>query len=105
MAMVETPAPKSLSIMTSLRFQRSTSAPAMGLKRIAGPKLKNATSANAVAEPVISYAQIVSAKVVIDEPSIEMTCPNQTIRKARIPVGLAIVYPKLSLQNGLETFE
>ena len=31
--------------------------------------------------------------------------PNQTIRKARIPVGRAIVYPKISLQNDLEVFE
>ena len=47
--MVIKPAARSLSIITSFRSQRSTSAPAMGLSSTVGPKEKKATSAKAVA--------------------------------------------------------
>ncbi len=90
-AIVLAPAPRSLSIITSLRFQRSTSAPATGPNTSTGAKLKNATSASAVAEPVSWYAQIVRANCVIAVPSSEATCPAQTIINARIPVGLPII--------------
>ncbi len=49
MTMVANPAPRSESAMTSLRFQRSTNAPATGLSNTEGPKVKKPTKANVVA--------------------------------------------------------
>ncbi len=76
----------SLSIITSLRFQRSTSAPATGLSRTVGPKVKKPTSASAVAWPVSCHAQMVSAKPDMAVPKRENTCPAHTTIKARMPV-------------------
>ncbi len=72
--------------MTSLRFQRSTRAPAIGLNKIWGVKLKKATSARAVAWPVIWKAQIVRAKPVMDVPISESTWPIQMMVKLRMPL-------------------
>jgi hypothetical protein len=81
------PAPRSLSIMTSFRFQRSTRAPATGPRSTVGPQVKKATSARAVACPVISQAQIVRANQVIPLPSRETTWPNHTMVNPSIPLG------------------
>jgi len=72
MAIVDKPAARSLRIMTSLRFHRSTRAPAIGLRSTVGANEKKPTSASAVACPVISHAQIVSANRLMPEPTSEM---------------------------------
>jgi len=90
MAMVLNPAARSLIIMTSFLFQRSTSAPAIGLNSTVGPKLKKPIKASAVAWPVICQAQMVRANPLMAEPISEMTCPNQTIVKPTKPFGRSI---------------
>ncbi len=70
-ATVEAMEARSLSIMVSFRFHRSTNAPAMGLTSIVGAKEKKPTNASAVASPVISHAQMVNAKLDMVLPSSE----------------------------------
>jgi len=84
---VASPAARSLTIMTRFRLTRSTMAPAIGLKIIAGANENTATSAKAVASPVSCHTQIVSAKRVIPEPVIETNCPSHTIENPNMPEG------------------
>jgi hypothetical protein len=69
--MVIRPAARSLSIKTSLRFARSTIAPAIGLNSTAGAKEKKPTRASVVTSPVNCHAKIVMAKRVMPVPVIE----------------------------------
>ncbi len=85
--MVDVTEARSLSIITNLRFQRSTNAPAKGVTISAGTKVKNPTKARAVACWVISQAQIVSAKPVIAVPCSDTTWPIQMMVKPSMPVG------------------
>ena len=82
---VATPAARSLSIIVSFRFQRSTSAPASGLRTTVGAKRANAARARVVTCPVWRYAQITKANPVIPVPRRENVWPVQTRVKARIP--------------------
>ena len=77
---------RSLSSMTSLRFHRSTKAPAIGLNKTEGRNAKKLMVASAEAFPVTSQAQIVKANQVIALPMSESICPSQTMVKERIPV-------------------
>ncbi len=70
-ATVDEIAARSLSIIMSFRFQRSTNAPAIGLINMVGAKAKNPTRARAVAVPVTSYAQKARAKPAIAVPNSE----------------------------------
>jgi len=88
--MVDVTAARSLSIITNLRFQRSTNAPAKGVTSSAGAKVKNPTRARAVACWVICQAHIVSAKPVIAVPCSEITWPIQMIVNPSMPVGRVI---------------
>lgn len=81
------PVARSLTIMTRFRLTRSTIAPAIGLNMMAGANENNATRARAVASPVSCHTQIVSAKRVIPEPVIEISCPNHTTENPNIPAG------------------
>jgi len=74
--------------MVSFRFQRSTSAPANGLKRTVGANPKNATSARAVARSVIWYAQMISANWDMADPINEKICPAQMMEKVFMPEEL-----------------
>jgi hypothetical protein len=60
----------------------------MGLNITVGAKLKNPTSASAVACPVSWYAQIVKPNWVIAVPMSEINCPIHTSTNARIPEGI-----------------
>ena len=84
-AIVAVTARKSDSIIVNLRFQRSTHTPASGAASIVVPMKKKSTSASDVARPVFWYAQILSAKAVIDDPTRDNTCPDQMSRKAGNP--------------------
>ncbi|UCD97044.1 MAG: hypothetical protein JSV35_03050, partial [Candidatus Bathyarchaeota archaeon] len=103
---VDVIAAKSLNIITSFRFQRSTSAPASGLTNIVGAKAKNPTNANIVACPVASHAQRVSANPVIALPRRETSCPDQITVNANIPVGRCTPDADSSMRslNPLPTF-
>ena len=81
------PDARSESIITSLRFQRSTSAPAIGLSSIVGPKENSPTSASVVACPVSCHAQMVMAKAVMPEPSSDANCPAHTRVNPAMPAG------------------
>src|SRR3990172_6862962 len=101
MTTVESPAAKSLIIITSLRFHRSTNAPAIGASKTDGAKVNVPTRASAVAEPVICQAQIVSANWVMAVPTNEITCPNHTTVKAAMPVGRFDSFMCILLDDGL----
>ena len=84
--MVPIPAARSLSIITSFLFQRSTRAPATGYTRMLGNTKASPVSASAVAVPVSSHAHMVNAKLVMAEPSIDVNWPSQMIVKPLMPV-------------------
>ena len=88
MAIVPIPAARSLSIITSFRFQRSTNAPATGYTRMLGNTNASPVNARAVAVPVSSHAQIVRAKLVMADPSIDVNWPSQMMVKPFMPERL-----------------
>ena len=90
MAIVPIPAAKSLSIITSFLFQRSTKAPATGYTNMFGNTKANPVNAKAVAVPVFSQAHMVRAKLVMDEPSIDVNCPSQITVNPRIPDSVVV---------------
>ena len=71
--------------MSSLRFARSTIAPASGLTRMTGAKAHTPTSASAVAWPVFCHAQIVIANCVIPVPRSDRSWPDQIAVNVPIP--------------------
>jgi len=77
----------SLNSITSLRFQRSTRVPAMGVNKTVGRNAKKLMVESAVICPVFCQAQMVNANQVIALPRSETTCPSQRTVKARMPVG------------------
>ena len=70
---------KSESIITNLRFQRSTTVPAKGLKITDGMLDATPTKTNAVVVPMSSYAQSIMANLVMRVAKMETNCPNQRI--------------------------
>lgn len=84
-ATVASPAARSLSIIASLRFQRSTSAPAIGVIAIRGKRPRKTTKTRTVACLVASQAQIDKPNCDIPLPSTEASWPNQTTVKPAIP--------------------
>ena len=96
--MVPIPAARSLSIITSFLFQRSTNAPATGVTRILGNTNANPANARAVAVPVFSQAQIVRAKLVIAEPNIDVNCPSHMTVNPLMPDSV-VVFCSISVQS------
>jgi hypothetical protein len=84
---VAMPEAMSLTIIISLRLERSTSAPAKGEAISIGATKKKPINASAVAELVFSYAQMVMPKPVMLVPSREMIWPIQTMVKPNMPLG------------------
>ena len=82
---VAAPAARSLSIIVSFRFQRSTRAPAIGLRITVGAKRNVAARARVVTSFVWRYAQITNANPVIPVPRRETVWPAQTRVNPRIP--------------------
>jgi hypothetical protein len=58
----------------------------------------NPVRARAVAVPVFSQAHMVRAKLVIDEPSIDVNCPSQIIVKPLMPDNV-VVFGSISVQS------
>ena len=98
MTTVANPAARSLIAITSFLFNLSTKTPAMGLKRTAGRKIQKPTRARAVAFPVISHAQNIRAKFVMELPSIDTTWPIHRTIKWDIPEGFTL------FSTGIELF-
>ena len=73
MAFVDIPAAASPKFISNLRSHRSTNIPANNAAINLGIWVKRIIKDNDVALPVIFHAQIVIAKLVISEPSIEAT--------------------------------
>ena len=82
---VQRPAPESLKIIAHRLSQRSTSAPARGEMTTPGSTIKSEISANFVTEPVRSYVQTPSAKLVRPEPISDTSCPTQIRMNTRNP--------------------
>ncbi len=79
MPVVASTAPRSLTIIMSLRLYRSTMAPAMGETRRNGTMKQADTMPSAVALPVFWYTQIVRAKLLMFDASTDTSCPIQTM--------------------------
>ena len=87
MATVVRPWARSLRIIVSLRFHRSTRAPAIGLNKTVGAKYARDAIASVVACPVIKNAQITRENPVIPLPRREKTWPTRTNENVRISLG------------------
>ena len=92
-----TPDARSLIIIVSFRFQRSTHAPAKGLSTILGMFEKKIMLVNVVASPVCSYSQIPIANENNAVPIKEVIWPTQMRVKAGIPVKREKLIPKFSV--------
>lgn len=77
--------------MVAFLFQRSESAPAKMLKSTYGAYEQMESNAVLSAEPLCSYAQMTSAKLVIELPNTENICIDQRHRNGphAVRVGLS----------------
>ena len=86
MTTVIRPEARSLSIIISLRSERSIRAPTTGLSRMSG-RVKPVRRGPALTRSVCPKTQMGRAKPVMLVPSKETSCPNQTMVNARIPLS------------------
>lgn len=94
--------------MVAFLFQRSESAPAKMLKSTYGAYEQMESSAVLSAEPLCSYAQMTSAKLVIELPSAENVCVDHRRRNGpnAVHAGLSQSFGEnLNAENFFEIFK
>ena len=62
-------------------------------------RVKKRINARGVACPVVSQAQMVTAKLVISEPRIETSCPPQMMKNVPNPEATRTIPPPLSSET------
>jgi len=86
-------------IMMRLRLKRSATLPAMGERRIRGRLNASAVIAIGVALPVWVKTQTLKPNPVRPDPTMEMNCPSQMIRKVDMFLGWCLGLDRFSMQD------